>query len=137
RAPDLRGPDVRGAPGGRRRLEVHLVVSSPETDASGPPHPDETGAGERLHDQGPGGSPEAAPRQPVQFPRRRGRPLRGPLDEAPHLTRRLLRLREFTDETRRVASPTRCERQTQPVVSRVDGKIVERREDLPPRAFRR
>src|SRR5213593_4117432 len=49
---------------------------------------------------------------------------------------RLLGLREFPDETCRVASPTGCERYVQPVVVRADGEIVEGREDLASRAFR-
>src|SRR5437867_6560300 len=66
--PDVRRADVRGAAGIRRRVEVDPVVSPPEADASGPARPDETGAGERLHDQGLGGSPEAPPGEPVELP---------------------------------------------------------------------
>src|SRR2546422_1227436 len=49
---------------------------------------------------------------------------------------RLLVLRECAYETRRLASPTRCERQVQPMVVRADGEIMEGGEDLAPRAFR-
>src|SRR5207244_12552447 len=91
RAPDVRGADLRGAPGVRRGVEVDVVVSPSEADAPGPARADEAGTGECLHDQGPGGSPEAPPGQPIELPRRRGRPVRGPLDATPELNRPITR----------------------------------------------
>src|SRR3989442_250967 len=68
RAPDVRGADLRGAPGIRRRVEVDVVVSPPEADAPGPARADEAGTGERLHDQRPRRGPEAPPREPIELP---------------------------------------------------------------------
>src|SRR5439155_1504521 len=111
RTPVVRRADVRGTPDVRRRLEVDALVSSAEAHEPRGAAPHETGAGERLLNQGPGGGPEAPPGEPIELPGRRRRPLRGSLVEAPDLGlrpwrahRRLFRLRKLSHEGRRVGT---------------------------------
>src|SRR5438094_854320 len=97
RTPVERRANVRGAPDVRRRVEVDALLSFAEAHEPRSAASDQTGAGERLLDQRPGGGPEAPPGEPIELPGRRRRPLRRSLDESPDVVIRLWPIAGYSD----------------------------------------